>query len=169
MSRKEESKNDKFLRIYEQNKEPVLRTCYMFLKDCQLAEDAAQEVFYRVYCKLHTFSGRSDIKTWITAIAVNICKDKLRKKSHGEVPKDDISFNGSEFDESKTENRLILVGAITDLPIELREVVILFYYRELKQNEIAKILKIPLTTVAYRLKKAKEILRKNIKEDIFYE
>lgn len=56
--------------------------------------------------------------------------------------------------------------AIRQLPQELREVVILFYYQELSTKTIGAILHIPRTTVEFRLKKARGELRKVIREDI---
>lgn len=157
-------KIQEFENIYELHRDSVFRTCLLFLKDYQLAEDAAQETFYKVYCKLHTFGGKSDIKTWITRISVNVCKDKMRKKSFKEQPTEERIFSNLPFNESEIEDKLIVVRAISELPIDLREVTVLFYYQEIKQKDIAKILKIPETTVAYRLRKAKEILRSLMKE-----
>lgn len=57
-----------------------------------------------------------------------------------------------------TNDRLDMEQALHSLPEELREVVILYYFQELKQKEIAKILGIGLPLVKYRLKRAKEML-----------
>lgn len=169
ISMNKEKRSDIFRRIYDEYKDSVFRTCYMILNDYYLAEDAAQETFFKVYCKLNTFKGKSSIKTWITKISINICKDKLKNKINKEIPYEDFASCTASPKENEIDNKLVIVRVITDLPIELREVIVLYYYQELKQNEIAKILKIPLTTVAYRLKKAKETLKSNIKEDIVYE
>ena len=153
--------------IYNSNKESVFRTCYMILKDYHLAEDATQETFMRVYCKLHTFNGRSEIKTWIIRIAVNVCKGRMRKKEYREIVSSDITENTSEiFDENAVEDKIVVVKAIMSLPLEFRVVIVLYYYWELSQKEIAKVLHIPQTTVAYRIHKAKQILKNDIREDL---
>lgn len=54
------------------------RLCFMYLSDWQLAEDALQETFLKVFRKYDTFAGRSSEKTWLVRIAVNVCKDYLR-------------------------------------------------------------------------------------------
>ena len=147
--------------IYRDNQNAIFRTCYMILKDYQLAEDATQETFYRVYCKMNSFRRKSNIKTWVTQIAINLCKDKLKKKSSGEVVTYEFYLPQASETSTAVEDRLLLVKAVTDLELPLREVVVLYFYRDLTQKEIAKILKIPPTTVAYRLRTARAILKKN--------
>jgi RNA polymerase sigma-70 factor (ECF subfamily) len=55
----------------------VLRTSYLYLKDKQMAEDAFQEVFIKIYKKFDSFEGRSSEKTWIISITINHCKNIL--------------------------------------------------------------------------------------------
>lgn len=155
--------------IYRDNQNAIFRTCYMILKDYQLAEDATQETFYRVYCKLNSFRRKSNIKTWVTQIAINLCKDKLRKKSSGEVVTDEFYIPQNTDIGADVEDKILLVQAVTDLELPLREVVVLYFYRDLTHKEIAKILKIPQTTVSYRLRTAREILKNKMKEDFDYE
>lgn len=63
----------------------VLRMAYLYVKDIQIAEDMFQEVFLKVYEKLPSFEGRSDIKTWILRITMNTCKDFLKSAYHTRV------------------------------------------------------------------------------------
>lgn len=158
-----------FDEIYNEHKNSIFRVCFMYLKDYHLAEDVTQETFYKFYCKQKTFKNQSDIKTWITRICINLCKDKMKKKSFREKPVDYILSSSDLENFSIVENKLVVTSAIMNLPIELREVVILFYYQQLKRNEIAKIIKQPETTVDYRLRKAKEILKITLKGDFYYE
>lgn len=58
-------------RLINQYGNSILRMCYMYLKDYQLAEDVTQETFLQVYEKYETFENRSSEKTWITRIAIN--------------------------------------------------------------------------------------------------
>lgn len=65
-------------RLINQYGNSILRMCYMYLKDYQLAEDVTQETFLQVYEKYETFENRSSEKTWITRIAINRCKNCMR-------------------------------------------------------------------------------------------
>ena len=49
----------------------LLRTCYMYLRDRGLAEDATQETFLKAYKALDSFRGESSEKTWLMRIAMN--------------------------------------------------------------------------------------------------
>ena len=68
---------------------------------------------------------------------------------------------------SMTEDRMVLSRAIGKLEDKYREVVVLFYYQELSTKEIAQIINIPRTTVEFRLKKAREILRNDLRGVMF--
>ena len=56
----------------------ILRLCILYLGDRQLAEDAFQETFLKAWEKWDGFRGESSVKTWLTRIAVNTCRDMLR-------------------------------------------------------------------------------------------
>lgn len=146
----------------------ILRMCLLYLKDYHLAEDITQETFIKVYQKLDTFNNKSNIKTWITSIAINNCKNALKKYSKEVTPLEDLTLTYTE-DFSKNENRLLVSKEVSKLPKKYLEVIILFYYQELSTKEISYILKVPQATIKTRLKRAKEKLKIYLKEDLFYE
>lgn len=152
-----------FEKIYVDFRENIFKVCFFMLKDFQLAEDAAQETFYKALCSYGRFKGKSSPKTWLTRIAVNVCKDRLKKKSSFETPDEDVGILLNQ--EENIDTRLSVIEAVKRLPIEYREVVILYYYQELTHKEIAKILKLTVPNVAYRLKSAKAKLKVYLKED----
>ena len=57
---------------------PLLRLCYVQLKDRALAEDAVQETFVKAYRNWEQFRGESSEKNWLCKIAVNVCRDMQR-------------------------------------------------------------------------------------------
>lgn len=155
-----------FSLIYKEHKASITRLCYLYLKDEALAQDAAQETFIKAYRKLTDFREDSNINTWLTAIAINTCKSLMRKKSF----KSTVSLNEAiyiETPQKDVETILTVSEAVKSLPYNLRLVVILKYYRELKTKDIAKILRLPTATVNYRLSKAREILKNILKEDFY--
>lgn len=158
------NKNEIFSLIYKENAPSITRLCYMYLKNEELAQDAAQETFVKAYRKLSTFKENSNINTWLTSIAINTCKSLMRNKSF----KNTVSLDEAikvHTNIPDNETNISVSDAVKILPTELRLVIILKYYRDLKAKEIAKILKLPATTVNYRLSKAKEILKEKLKED----
>ena len=155
--------------LYHDHARNIQRVCYLYLGDVTAAEDAMQETFLKAYEKYPLFRGKSDIKTWLTRIAINTCRDIQRRDARkklfftAEIPEN--AQHSVETPEASLE-KILISEAIRNLPWELREVVILFYYQELTTKTIGSILHIPRTTVEFRLKKARGELRKTISEDI---
>ena len=134
----------------------LLRMCFLYLKDVSLAEDAVQETFAAAWARYDTFAGRSSEKTWLTAIAANICRNMLKSAWRRHT-------TGPEAPDPT------VTRAVLDLPAPLREAVTLHYYRGLKVETIANMLKLPRTTVSSRLARAKKKLRSALKEWYFDE
>lgn len=145
----------------------VMRTSYMYLKDKQKAEDAFQEVFIKVLKKYETFEGKSNEKTWIIKITINVCKDMLRSSWLKRVLlTDKISLQSKDTDiESKVikndENQLLFYEVLS-LPTVFKDVIILYYYQGYGTAEISGILNIAEGTVRSRLHRARELLKRKI-------
>ena len=65
-------------RMIDQYGDGLLRVCLLYLRDYASAEDAVQETFLKVYCSYAKFEGRCSEKTWVTTIAINVCRNMLR-------------------------------------------------------------------------------------------
>ena len=148
----------------------ILRMCYIYLKDYQLAEDITQETFIRVYQHYHEFNGKSSLKTWITQIAINLCKNEMRTKwwknrENAEVT--EILEGDASYDDHLDSQ--LIVSEIAKLPQKYREVILLFYYQEFSIQEIAEILGERKTTVKTRLSRARAMLKPGLKEELCYE
>lgn len=142
----------------------LLKTCYLYLHDAALAEDAVQETFIKAYRGMEHFHGECADRTWLTRIAINTCRDMLRDSWFQRI---DRKVTPEELPEraapDHTENILLAVE-VMNLPQKLREVVILYYYQNMEAIEIANVLHISQPAVSMRLKRAREKLRACIKE-----
>lgn len=148
----------------------LMRLCYLYLKDYHLAEDAVQDSLIRAYIKYYTFSNQSSEKTWITRIAINVCKNYMRKASYRELAGSDSILSGfASNDESTKEYRdedsILLLNAVYSLPEKYRQVILLYYYQGLNTSEISKILKEKEGTISVRLKRARDLLKEILKEE----
>jgi len=154
-------------RLMDQYGDGLLRVCLLYLKDYALAEDAVQETFLRAYKSYSGFEGRSSEKTWLTAIAINVCRNMLRspwrKRMLGEEALEYIQSIDPDMPDPTVSR------AIMKLPRDQRSAVILHYLQGLKIREIAQMLDIPLQTVSSRLSRAREKLRAELKEWYFDE
>lgn len=156
-------KMNEITRLVEQYGDDVLRTAYVMLKSKELAEDAYQETFLRVCRYYDTYRKECSEKTWITGIAVNVCRDFLRSAWKKRVTvTDDFSAHVSESDTQeiveKKDEKEELFRSIMKLPDKYREMIHLYYYQELDIKEISRVLKIPGGTVKSRLFKARNLL-----------
>ena len=128
----------------------LLRYCHFHIKNQADAEDAVQEVFVRFFSTLSAYQHYGKAQNYLYVIAANLCRDSYRKPE--ELPETSV-------EEIEPVNlRLDVREALAKLPLELREVAVLFFFQEVKQKEIAKILGIGLPLVKYRIKRAKELL-----------
>lgn len=140
----------------------LLRLCFMYLKDTQLAEDAVQDTFLKVYRHYDSFGGGTGEKAWVTRIAINVCKDILRSawkrrvnitEELNEIP--DLRQQPDKADDT-------LICAVMALKPMYKEVILLFYYEDMKISEIAQVLSTPESTISVRLKRAREQLKKQL-------
>lgn len=133
----------------------LLRYCHFHIKNQADAEDAVQEVFTRFFSTLSAYRHYGKVQNYLYVIAANFCRDSYRKTEA--LPVDELPEHPVEEIEP-VNLRLDVREALAKLPPELREVTILFFFQEVKQTEIAKILGIGLPLVKYRIKRAKELL-----------
>ena len=73
----ENDRQDTLARLMEEHGDRLYRLCLLLLRDPHLAEDAVQDTFFRAW-RSGGFRGESGEKTWLTAIAVNVCRDYRR-------------------------------------------------------------------------------------------
>ncbi len=133
----------------------LFRTCYMYLCDRGLAEDAVQETFLKAYRALHTFRGDCSEKTWLMRIAVNVCRDMRRSMwmrfVDRRVSLDLLPESAQEYD---GWNSLDLASAIMQLPVKLKEAVLLYFYHDMTMREISDALGVSVSVVSKRIKQA---------------
>ena len=138
---------------------PLLHMCYLYLCDQSMAEDALQEIFLKIYRNMDRFRGECSEKTWVMKIAVNTCYSMNhsgwsrffnRHVTPEMMPDETVQTN----DEDKQ-----LVSAVAGLPLKLREVILLYYFQNLKVNEIAETLGISQSSVSGRLKRGRDRLK----------
>lgn len=141
----------------------ILRYCHLHIQDTGYAEDLTQETFARFFRTLHQYQHYGKAANYLYVIAGNLCRDYYKKLD--EIPMEDLPEQ-PVYQMESLNLRLDVHRALEQLPPELKEVTILFFFQEMKQKEIARILGIGLPLVKYRIKRAKELLSKYIgKED----
>lgn len=144
---------ERFVRKYYPE---ILRYCYLHTSDRGFAEDLTQETFEHFFSSLNRYQHRGKIKNYLYTIAANLCRDYYRKRK--DIPMEEVP---EQFVEpiASAEEKLDVGTALNHLPVELREVTILYYYQDRTQKEVADILGVSQTVVQRRLGRAKNQLR----------
>ena len=154
-----------FDRLVTEYEMPLKRICFMYLRDMALAEDAVQETFLKIYRGLADFRGGSSMKTWVIRIGINTCRDMMRSAWHRHtdrsVSPEDLQIPAE--DNRDGEEAEALGKAILRLPARYKDVILLYYYQDMNQEEIAEALKTSVSSVSRRLKHAREKLRDVLK------
>lgn len=141
-----------------------------------LVEDIAQDVFLSAYVHLKTFNAdQSQFSTWLFAIAKNKAINHMRKKRlksffgfSNEVLDPAIGFAEVGGCLEGEERRLLLLNCISSLQSEYRSSCLLYFYNDLKIEQIAEIEKCSQGTIKSRLFRAKQLLKEKLKGS-FYE
>ena len=146
--------------------DPLLRYLYRMCGGSQaLAEDMVQETFLRMMRGITAYDANRPFKPWLYSIARNIVRNHFSRADtrYAENPEDDSDFTDSnplpEEQVMNHENARKVFDTLMQLPEHYRSVVVLFYYEELPQKEIANILDIPVGTVKSRLSNGLKRLR----------
>lgn len=141
----------------------VFRLACSILRDEELAKDAVQEVFLRVWLALPGFEQRSSPATWIYAIARNLC---LTRAARREVERKRGRSEARSTAEVPAPARASpdLERALAGLPPRYRQVLVLFYYEEKSYEAVAEMLGMPLGTVKTQLHRARNRLRAALEE-----
>lgn len=147
------SREEMLAHMIAQYEVSVLRTCYMYLRDRQLAEDAKQETFLKAYKALSNFRGECSEKTWLMRIAINTCRDMKRSAYFRFVDRrmamDELPVVVKEFDFGEADD---LTKAIMELPAKYKEVILLHFYQDMTFREIAGTLDIAYQRLENELK-----------------
>ena len=157
-------RRDRLTQMMLDHGDAIFRMCYLHLRDVQLAEDATQEAFLKAYRRMDTFRGECAEATWLTGIAINVCRDVLRTAWLRRVDRSvDISLlpECAQADEYRDPT---VLTEVMRLPAKLREVILLRYYQGMSINETADALKVGTSTVKARQKRANDLLRQRLKE-----
>jgi RNA polymerase sigma-70 factor, ECF subfamily len=135
---------------------------YRIMGSGEEARDLAQETFLRAYRGLGSFKSEARFSSWLYQIALNLCRDRLRqRRGKTLVSIDDLDpttaaridrspATAQDLVEAKDLGRIVAM-AMSDLPEEQREVIVLKEYQGLTFQEIADTLGVPVSTVKTRL------------------
>lgn len=164
---------EKLISVYEKR---ILNYCYKMMGNMPDAEDAAQEVFVKVFRFIQSFNNQSAFSTWLYRIASNVCLDLLRKakrQNKGMVHINQQNDEGEDFtlsiedtaptpyeEAQLSEAHRELMKALDKLDAEQRKVILLRDVEGFSYDEIAQITGSATGTVKSRINRARRALQK---------
>ena len=161
-----------FDKLYELTHNDVWYNCLSLLKDEENAKDIMQETYITAFLKLDTLKDEEKFCGWVTTIAVNLCKKKLKGKVEYQID-DEVLITEAETDElmlpeeyiTKTEKRKVLLQIMEDtLSFNQYQTVLMFYFDEMSISEIAQGFEISEGTVKSRLNSSRAKMKTAIED-----
>jgi RNA polymerase sigma-70 factor (ECF subfamily) len=164
-----------FTALFERFQDRLYDLARVILRDETEAEDAVQDTFLRVFERLDRYRGTSSFETWLVTVAVNVCRDRLRRRKvrralsldwlgpgwlarvlgHGEDPAETVQ---------RQEHRRSLWDTVDRLDERHRLPLILRYHYGLSCGEAAEVLGLSTGTIYVRLSEGRRRLRQMLLE-----
>jgi RNA polymerase sigma-70 factor (ECF subfamily) len=152
-----------FERLYRRHVARV-HSLARWLLDPSEAEDAVQEIFIRVWQKLHTFAGQSAFPTWLHRVSVNLLLRRRqnlgcdrKRQAHDDAPLA-LAVGAPE----RPDLKVAIERAVERLPAGAREVFVLHDVEGFKHEEIAELLSVDPGTSRSQLHRARLLLRQQL-------
>jgi len=172
----QQGSDEAFTKLVETYQTPVFNLCYRMLGEPDLAEDAAQETFLRAFQHLHRYDQKRSFATWLLSIAAHYCIDRLRRRKFSMFSMDAEDEEGNSFEipdpdspnpeaESiKGQLQARIQSMLKDLDETDRAAIIMRYWYDYSEIEIAESLRLTVSAVKSRLHRARKELASLWKE-----
>lgn len=150
--------------LYRRYEKPILSLIYRMVLSAADAEDLCQETFFKVVQAKNKYQVSGKFKTWLFRIALNLCRDRIRRmkfRSHDSLNGSVISQEGQDIQPGKglcdsssdpakraeaEEMKTLVQKAFATLPENQRTVIVLKEYHALTFSEIAEVMECPVGT-----------------------
>lgn len=168
---------DSFNQLILRWERPIYALAYRVLGREEDARDVSQEAFLRAYRALPGFKGEAKFSSWLYRIALNLCRDWIRKQRRAPVQQmpegiDPVEMAGESGPAESIEELVarkelsdVVSEAMTLLPEEQRTAIILKEYHGMTFQEIAQMQGVPLSTVKTRLYQGLTVLRRHLEKN----
>ena len=176
VARSRDGDADSFNQLIRRWERPIYALAYRTLGREEDARDVCQDTFLRAFRALHGFKGQAKFSSWLYRIALNLCRDWMRRQRRSptvQMP-EDADIAELVASQGPTESIETLVGrrelgravalAMAELPEEQRTAIVLKEYHGLTFQEIAELQGCPLSTVKTRLYQGLSVIRRQLEE-----
>ena len=165
----QQGSDEAFTKLVDAYQKHVYNLCYRMLGEPESAEDASQETFLRAFQHLHRYDRKRPFATWLLSIAAHYCIDLLRRRKFSISSIDeDEDGNGFELPDADAPNpesevvhneqREQMQGLLKRLDSVDRAAIVLRYWNDCSEAEIADALNLTVSAVKSRLHRARREL-----------
>jgi RNA polymerase sigma-70 factor (ECF subfamily) len=154
---------DAFAQLVRQYQADVWRLSLHLLHDRAAADDVTQDCFVRAFRFIRTYKGRSKFSTWLLSIARNCAVDEMRRTSRRKRAQRELESN-TPRDGGEQVPGIEIRELLLELPVDLREPVVLIDMFGLSYADAAAVLRIPTGTVKSRVHRARSELAARLVE-----
>ena len=159
------SAGDKLEALYLCHGPEALRLAYLLTGDRELAEDLAQEAFVRVARRLTGLRNADSVRWYLRRTVVNLVNSHLRRQRVERAHMPALASSVAGLSTTDVVTKQAVRDAIAQLSARQRTVVVLRYYQDLTDQQIASVLGCPVGTVKSALHRAAAILRQNLGQE----
>ena len=167
--------DEAFTYLVEAYQTPVYNLCYRMLGEPEAAEDASQETFLKVYQNLARYDRERSFATWLLSIAAHYCIDRLRRRrfvsfsidedEEGQTELPDRSAPDPETETVRRQEQAHLHQLLQSLDPTDRAALVLRYWNDCSEIEIAQALTLTVPAVKSRLHRARRAMAKLWEEE----
>lgn len=156
-------------KLYNMFASQMFALCIRYSRDRTEAEDNLQDGFLKVFESISQYAGRGSFEGWMKRIFIHIAFEKYRKNNILKVVEEVPETNIADIEENIYIPEEILFGFIEELPEKYKQVFSLYVIDEMQHKEIAALVGISEGTSKSNLSRAREILKRKIKDYLKYE
>lgn len=150
-----------FMELIDTMKLQLYKTALVRLRNEHDALDAVQEALYKAFSNIKKLRENQFFKTWLIRILINECYN-IEQYKQKVIPLDNSQINADQHNENNTIESMDIQNLTSKLETIYREVIDLRYNHDLKFEDIAQVLDIPVGTVKSRLNRAHILLRERL-------
>ncbi|HVH29221.1 MAG TPA: sigma-70 family RNA polymerase sigma factor [Vicinamibacterales bacterium] len=151
-----------FAAIVLEHQSMVFSLAVNFLRDRQVAEEVAQDVFLQLHKNLHAIASGEHLVFWLRRVTSQRCIDYSRRRKWSQVSLEDVPEPAARTVARDPWLSRRLRQLVDSLPPAPRMVVVLRYQEDLTPQEIADLLAIPIATVKSHLQRSLAMLREKV-------
>ncbi len=167
----QQGRTKRFKELIDRHKDRALTLAMRLLSDRREAEEAIQDAFVKVYRNVDQFRGESTFHTWFYRILYNECVSRLRRTRNAPIMVsaiDDEELGASDDDPATdalamaADMQNVIAGEFEKLSAHYRTALTLFFLQQMRYEEIAQVMNVPVGTVKSYLFRGKQLLRRRL-------